>query len=113
MEADTMYAIAVVLTVAAITFLTRAAPFALQSRSRTPDGLIAYLGKALPPAVMATLVVYALRNVHFSQYPNGLPEFIAIAVVAVLHLWKRNTLLSILTGTVVYMVLVQAVFTGR
>lgn len=64
----------------------------------------------LPPAMMDLLVVYCLRGVDVSAPPHGLPELIAIAVTAGLHLWKRNTLISIGAGTVVYMLLVQLVF---
>ena len=101
----------IILVVAAVTFLTRAAPFVLFSGSGKTPGWVDYLGKVLPPAVMAMLVVYGVGgSATFFQYPYGLPELIAVAVTAVLHLWKRNTLLSIGAGTVVYMILVQQVF---
>ena len=58
------------------------------------------------------LVVYCLRNVSPFRAPFGLPELISLAVILVLHLWKRNTLLSLLGGTVSYMLLVQLVFAG-
>ena len=72
--------------------------------------MILYLGKVLPCAVMGMLVVYCLKDVAFLQAPFGLPELIGIVVVALLHLWKRNSLLSIGVGTVAYMLLVQFVF---
>ena len=71
---------------------------------------VQYLGKVLPPAIMAILVVYCLKDINLLEGSRGLPEFLAVALVAVLHLWKKNTLLSIGAGTVFYMILVQAVF---
>ena len=68
------------------------------------------LGRLLPPAMMGLLVVYSLRNTDLLTGSHGLPEAIAVAVTAGLHLWKRSTLLSILAGTAVYMLLVQLVF---
>ena len=77
--------------------------------SKTPK-FIRYLGKVLPYAVMGMLVVYCLRNVSFTTAPFGAPEALALACVAGLHLWKKNTLLSIGAGTTLYMVLIQFVF---
>lgn len=71
---------------------------------------VEYLGKALPGAIFAMLVVYCLRNITVTSSPFGLPELIAIAVTAGLHLYKRQILLSIAGGTVTYMLLVQLVF---
>lgn len=92
------------------TMITRFTPFILFPDSKEPPEVITYLGKVLPPAMMGLLVVYCLRNVSVVQSPHGLPELIAIAVIAALHKWKGNVLLSIGAGTVVYMALVQAVF---
>lgn len=100
----------IILTVAAITFLTRLAPFALFTNGRPTPKSILYLGSVLPPTIMAILVVYCMRWVKVAAFPFGLPELIASACVVLLHLWRRNTLLSILAGTAVYMVLVQLVF---
>ena len=68
------------------------------------------MGRVLPYAVMAMLVVYCLKGISFVQMPFGLPELISVVLVVVLHVWKRNTLLSIIGGTVCYMMLVQMVF---
>ena len=119
----------IILAVAAGTQLTRWLPFWLFPEKKQPpavvaylaEGLspgmplqppavVAYLGKVLPPAMMGLLVVYCLRSISWLSAPHGAPELIAIAAVAGLHLWKRNVLLSIAGGTVLYMVLVQAVF---
>ena len=92
------------------TMLTRFLPFLMFSPKRPTPKYIQYLGKVLPGAVFAMLVIYCLRNVSLFQGSHGIPEIIAIAVTAVLHLWKRQMLLSIAGGTVCYMLLVQLVF---
>ena len=101
---------AMILAVAAGTVITRFLPFWLFPESKGIPRVVAFLGQALPPAMMGLLVVYCLRSVSWLSVPHGAPELIAIAAVAGLHLWKRNVLLSIAGGTVLYMVLVQAVF---
>ncbi|MBC3796715.1 branched-chain amino acid transporter permease [Acetobacterium tundrae] len=100
----------ITLLVAGLTFSTRFLPFALFGGGKKVPAIVQALGELLPPAVMAILVVYCLRNVSIMMAPHGLPEFIAIGIVAILHIWKRNNLLSIGGGTVIYMVLVQMVF---
>lgn len=105
-----MRAAATIAVMAAVTFLTRALPFLLFGRGGEPPKVVLYLGKYLPPAVIAMLIVYCLRGVTFTAPAGWAPALIAAAAVAALHLWKKNNLLSILGGTVLYMVLVQAVF---
>ena len=99
-----------IFAVALGTMITRFTPFLLFPDSKKPPKVVTYLGKLLPPAVMGLLVVYCLRNVSVVRAPHGLPELIAIAVIVILHKWKGNVLLSIGAGTVLYMVLVQAIF---
>ena len=96
--------------VAVTTVLTRALPFLLFPSSKQTPKYIIYLGNVIPFAMIGMLVVYCLKNISLVAFPFGLPEIIAIVVIAVLHLWKGNTLLSIGAGTVTYMVLVQFVF---
>ena len=91
-----------------VTILLRFLPF-LVFRENTPP-YISYLGKVLPPAIIGMLVIYCLKDISLSMHPYGLPELIASACVIGLQIWKRSALVSILTGTVVYMLLVQAVF---
>lgn len=91
------------------TMLLRFLPFILFSKN-TPK-FILYLGEVLPYAVIAMLVVYCLKGVHFLKGDHGLPEIISILIVILLHKWRHNTLLSILGGTICYMLLVQLVFT--
>ena len=92
------------------TVLTRFLPFVLFRENRPTPSFVQYLGKALPAAVFAMLVVYCLKNVNILAAPHGLPELIGIGATVLLHLWKRQMLLSIAGGTAVYMLLVQLVF---
>lgn len=103
-----MKAAVLVAVMAAATVLTRFLPF-LVFRKKTPK-YITYLGNVLPPAIIGMLVIYCLKDVSFSVAPFGLPELIAAASVVGLQAWKRNSLVSILLGTVIYMVLIQLVF---
>ena len=105
----TLYAILAIVIMAAVTFLLRMLPFVIFGKKQTP-AFIGYLGKYLPYAIMGMLVIYCLKGVAPLVFPHGLPELIAILTVVLLHIWRRNTLLSILGGTVVYMLLVQLVF---
>lgn len=92
------------------TVLTRFLPFLLFPAGKPTPKYIRYLGTVLPSAVFGLLVVYCLKNVSLFTGSHGLPELISIAVVAGLHVWKRQMLLSIAGGTVCYMLLVQLVF---
>ena len=105
-----MYNIAMIAVTALVTAATRFLPFLIFGEKRKTPAIITYLGKVLPCAIMGMLVVYCLKEVSVLAYPYGLPEILGIAFVAALHLWKRNSLLSIGAGTVFYMVLVQVVF---
>ncbi len=99
-----------ILAVALGAMLTRFAPFILFPEHKKPPEAVLYLGRALPPAMMGLLVVYCLKSVSLQMPPHGLPELLAIGLTVIMHLWKRNTLLSIGTGTALYMLLVQVVF---
>lgn len=121
-------AIASIAVMAIVTFLTRFLPFLLFDRGESPPKLVLYLGRVLPPAVIAMLIIYCLRTPAVSVSPeliesmSGLwasivsffvgwaPQLISGIVVVVLHVWKRNNLLSIFSGTILYMILVQTVF---
>ena len=93
---------------ALVTIFLRFLPF-LVFRKRTPK-YISYLGKVLPPAIIGMLVIYCLKDMTPRAPPFGIPELIAAACVVGLQVWKRNSLISILAGTVIYMVLIQTVF---
>ena len=105
-----MYKIALIAVTALVTMSTRFLPFLIFGEKRKTPEIVLYLGKVLPCAIMGMLVVYCLKDVAPLAYPYGIPEALGIAFVALLHLWKRNSLLSIGAGTVFYMVLVQVVF---
>ena len=104
------YMLSLVLVCAVVTAATRFLPFLIFGTSKKTPEIITYLGKVLPYAIMGMLVVYCMKDVSFIQSPFGAPEIIACAAVAILHIWRRNTLLSIAVGTVGYMLLVQFVF---
>ena len=93
---------------ALVTMILRFLPFVAFRREIPP--YISYLGEVLPPAIIGMLVVYCLKDVSLFAHPFGLPELIAVAGVAAVQAWKRNSLVSILTGTVLYMVLIRLVF---
>lgn len=92
------------------TLITRFLPFIVFSGKKETPQFIQYLGKALPAAIFALLVVYCLKDVSLLEGGRGIPEAISIALVIGLHLWKRKILLSIAGGTLCYMLLVQLVF---
>ena len=110
MPAIDLQATALVAVIAAVTILLRFAPFVVFGGGRPTPRYILYLARVLPCAIMAMLVVYCLRGVDLAGPAHGLPELLAAAAVVGLHLWRRNTLLSIAAGTALYMVLVQVVF---
>ena len=92
----------------AVTVLLRALPF-LVFRKKVP-AYVTYLGRVLPPAIIGMLVIYCLKDTTVTAAPFGAPELIAGALVVILQAWKRNALLSILSGTAVYMLLIRLVF---
>ncbi len=100
----------IIIVVALVTFSTRAFPFILFPEGKEIPKVIQYIGRYLTPAIIGLLVVYCLRGTQILIYPYGIPEAIAVVTVVSLHLWKRNNLISIGTGTILYMVLIQMVF---
>lgn len=105
-----IHAIATIAIAALVTVTLRFLPFLIFGENRKTPAMIAYLGQVLPFAIMGMLVVYCLKDISFAVSPFGIPEVVGCIVVAGLHIWKRNTLLSIGGGTLVYMLLVQFVF---
>ncbi len=87
-----------------IVFGTRLFSFAIFSK-REPPPILQFVGKHLPPMVMAVLILYCLKDISFTQFPFGIPAIIAIAFTTLAHLWKGNAMISIFGGTIVYMVL--------
>lgn len=102
-------AIIIIAIVAVCTITTRAIPFILFGGKNEIPKRVLYLGKVLPAAVIGTLIVYCLKGVNVTIAPYGIAEFVSVGLVAVLHVWKRNTLLSIAAGTACYMALIQLV----
>ncbi|MEE3381472.1 MAG: branched-chain amino acid transporter permease [Succiniclasticum sp.] len=94
------------------TMATRYIPFLLFPPGRQTPPYVQYLGKVLPSAVFALLVVYCLKDVSLTTGSHGIPEALALAVTVVLHVWRRQMFLSMAAGTILYMVLVQTVFAG-
>ena len=107
---NNLHSVLIVAVAAICTMATRFLPFLLfRDKDKTP-AWITYLGKVLPYAIMGMLVVYCFKDTAFLQYPYGIPELLGCAAVIGMHLWKRNTLLSIGGGTIFYMLLVQLIF---
>ena len=106
----TSFEIVITIAVVAGTLLTRFSAFLIFPPGKKAPDFVQYLGKALPAAVMGMLVVYTFKDTIVLSYPYGVPELIALLVTVGMHVWKRNMFMSIGAGTVVYMILVQAVF---
>lgn len=105
-----IHSVLIVSVAAVITVALRFLPFLIFGGERRTPAYITYLGTVLPYAIMGMLVVFCLKSVVFAEIGGWLPSLIACAVVVLLHLWKRNTLISIVCGTVCYMLLIQLVF---
>ncbi|MCL2717503.1 MAG: AzlD domain-containing protein [Lachnospiraceae bacterium] len=102
------HSLAIIAVVALCTAFLRYAPFLVFAGRKTVPAWITYLGKFLPPAIMTTLVFYCLRNIEFLKGNFGVPEIIATGLVIILHSWKKNILLTVAAGTILYMVMVQS-----
>ena len=106
----TLQIVITIAVIAVVTLLTRGIAFVIFPANKPVPPFINYLSKVLPFAVIGMLVIYCLKGVSLLSWPHGLPELLACAATAVLHLWKHNNLISIGGGTVIYMILVQQVF---
>jgi len=102
-------ALLIVAVCALCTMLTRVLPFVVFGGNKPVPKVVTYLGKVLPPTIIATLVVFCVRNVDFLHGSHGIAEIIAVATAALLHWFKGNTLLSIGVSTVLYMVLLRLI----
>ena len=107
---DYRHAMLILLVMGAVTFATRIVPVLIFGRGEKVPDVIMYLGKVVPFTAMGLLIVYCLRDVSVFGESHAIPEILAMAVVALSYLWKRNSIFSIVAGTIVYMVLVQKVF---
>lgn len=104
------HAMLVILVMGLATLATRLLPVLIFGRGEKVPDYLMYLGKVVPYTAMGLLIVYCLKDVSVLDSPHALPELLALAVVSASYLWKRNTILSVVVGTVVYMLLVQVVF---
>ena len=104
------YSLFVIILVAALTFGARLFPFAVFSKGGKTPAAITYIGNILPPAVMIMLVVYCVRDATPLARPYGAPELVCIAVVALLYKFTKNHLIAMVSGTILYMALIQIVF---
>jgi branched-subunit amino acid transport protein AzlD len=101
-----LHSLLMIAVIAAVTFLLRGLPFLIfGSKRKTPD-FVAWLGNVLPHAVMGMLLVYCFKDISFVSAPFRFPEIVSCIAVVLLHAWRRNSLLSIGGGTVLYMVLI-------
>lgn len=105
---NSTYALTAILVMAAVTVLLRFLPFVVMGNKKTPP-YVEYIGKVLPYATMAMLVVYCLKGIDFTTAPFGVCEIASVAAVVAIHVWKRNTLLSIIAGTICYMLLIRLI----
>lgn len=105
-----LYNWGIVAVIAIVTVALRFLPFAIFNGNRKTPAIIRKLGNMLPFAIMGMLVVYCLKDISFTSVSGFLPMLLACVVVGVTYVWRRNTLISIICGTVFYMILVQTVF---
>lgn len=110
MQLTTVETLASIAVMSIVTFFTRALPFLLFDRGDHPPKIVLYLGKVLPPAIIAMLIIYCMKGVTFATPAGWVPTLLAGAAAVLLHLWKENDLISIFGATILYMVLVQGVF---
>ncbi|MED9904901.1 MAG: branched-chain amino acid transporter permease [Lachnospiraceae bacterium] len=104
------HSILIIVVCMLMTIFTRALPFVIFGGKKEVPETIKYLGRVLPCAIMAVLVIYCLKGIDFFTGNHGVPEMLAVIAVVLLHVWKKNTLLSIGVGTAFYMFLIQVIF---
>ena len=107
---NNMHTLVTIAVAAVVTAALRFLPFLIFGENKKTPAMVAYLGQVLPFAIMGMLVVYCMKDVAFLSPPFGIPEILGCIIVALLHIWKRNSLLSIGVGTVCYMLMVQLIF---
>ena len=97
------YFLASIFALAVINIFLRSAPFLLP-RKYLQNAFIKYLGKTLPAAIMTSLVFFCLHE-NFGDQKKTIAFIIAMALVVAVHLWQRNVLASIVSGTICYMLI--------
>lgn len=110
MDDNTLHLVLLVLVMAVVSYLLRAFPFIVFSGNKETPKYVTYLGKVLPFAIIGMLVIYCVKDISFSEIGSFVPYIVSGTIVVLLHIWRRNTLLSIVCGTLSYMALVQFVF---
>lgn len=98
-----------ILVAGVCTFATRVIPFAIFGNRKVPE-IIKYLGKILPPAIIGVLIIYCIKDSYNLQFNTFLPQILGIIITAVMHLWRKNVLLSISVGTISYMLMIHYLF---
>ena len=104
------HAMIILLVMGFVTLMTRILPALIFGRGEKVPDYILYLGKVVPYTAMGLLIVYCLKDVPIIRSPHGIPEMLALSIVSGTYLWKRNSILSVVIGTVIYMLLIQTVF---
>lgn len=107
---DCRHAMIVIMVMGLAVLATRIVPVLIFDREEKVPEFILYLGRVVPYTAMGLLIVYCLRDMPVLESPHGRPELISLAAVTVTYLWKRNTILSVVIGTALYMFLIQSVF---
>lgn len=107
---DYRHAMIIILVMGLMTLATRIVPVLIFGRGEKVPEYIMYLGRVVPYTAIGLLIVYCLKDVQILEAPHALPEIISLAAVCLTYLWKRNSILSVVVGTVLYMILVQQVF---
>lgn len=107
---DYRHAMIVIAVMGLAVLATRIVPVLIFGRGEKVPEFILYLGRVVPYTAMGLLIVYCLRDMPVLEAPHGLPELISLAAVTVTYLWKRNTIMSVVIGTALYMFLMQSVF---
>ena len=103
------HAAALVAVMAVVTVLLRFLPFLIFRKGRKTPAYISYLGDVLPQAIIGMLVIYCLKDTSLTAAPFGLPELLSAAAVVAIQVWRRSSLLSILSGTAIYMLLIRLI----
>lgn len=96
----------VIAMMAGITFATRVFPFAFYKNRKVPR-MLELIEKNIPPAIMVILVFFSVKDAAYAAWPYGIPEAAGILTVVILHLWRRNAMISIAAGTACYMILIR------
>ena len=106
---STSQLIITILVASVVTFSTRLIPFAVFGKREVPK-IVKYLGNIMPPAIIGVLIIYCIKDGYTFDMKILAPQMIAIALTVIVHLWKRNILISISAGTISYMILIHYVF---